>query len=273
MVSCELKNESAPVVSVVVAAYNAGGYIGLCLDSLLAQDYDNIEIVVCDDCSTDDTRTVVNSYSKLYKQVKLLVNEENMGQAYSRNRCIEECSGEYILIQDADDLSAPERISTLLGVICSNESVDFVGSDFSLFDSFGEYKKCHLPVRAPEKKDFLAGMPFCHASILFKAGALDLVSGYRVNSRTRRSEDYDMLMRMYSMGLKGVNHPEVLYMYRVDKNTYSRRTFKYRLDECVVRFFGYKELGILFPCGWLFALKPILAHAVQLIRVLGRSHG
>lgn len=92
-----------------------------------------------------------------------------------------------------------------------------------------------------------------------------MVNGYRVSKETRRGQDYDMFMRLYAMGFCGCNISDVLYGYRVDKNTLSRRKFEYRIDECIIRYKGFKSLGLL-PKGLLYVLKPIAAYVIQIIK-------
>jgi len=99
-------------VSVVMAAYNAAATIGETLDSVLAQTHTDIEVIVCDDASTDGTADIVRGYSD--PRVMLLRNEENLGPGPSRDRAIRCASGEWIALVDADDMLHRDRIRRLL---------------------------------------------------------------------------------------------------------------------------------------------------------------
>lgn len=254
-----------PLVSVVVAAYNAEAYISECIDSIIKQTYPNWELIICDDASNDKTRIICNGYAETHDNIKVIYNETNKHAAYSRNRCIELASGELIAIQDADDLSEKNRLELEVEAILTSKS-DFVSSAHYLFDGEGVYSTYYPKEKYPSKKSFLSGLPFCHAATMFKQECIKGINGYRDDKFTIRNEDYDLFMRLYASGFKGVNVFDVLYGYRVDKNALTRRTFKHRISECKIRYMGFKNLDILFPIGWIYVFKPILAYFVQRIK-------
>lgn len=97
-----------PLVSVVIPAFNRGKTISYCLNSVLAQTYENIEVVVVDDCSTDNTVEVVNGYSD--PRVRCIVLEKNSGAQAARNRGIKEATGDWIAFQDSDDEWKPRKL-------------------------------------------------------------------------------------------------------------------------------------------------------------------
>lgn len=257
--------EYEPLVSVIIAAYNAEAYIAECINSIIQQTYQNWELIICDDASHDKTRMICNKFAETHDRIKIIYNETNKHAAYSRNRCIEIANGKLIAIQDADDVSEKNRLKLEIEALL-NSDCDFVSSAHYLFDSDGSYFTYYPKERYPSKKSFLSGIPFCHAATIFKKDCLERINGYRNEKNTIRNEDYDMFMRLYASGFCGVNISDVLYGYRVDKNTLSRRSFKYRLSECNIRYTGYKKLHILFPLGWIYVFKPILAYFVQIIK-------
>ena len=191
-------------------------------------------------------------------------NDSNMFAGHSRNRCISNSNGYYIAIQDADDVAEKNRLELLVDTI-EREQCDFVSSGHYLFDDEGIYKRNIPRIKTPQKEDFLFDIPFCHAATLFTKECLNAVGGYRVSKETRRGQDYDMFMRLYAKGYKGINIDDLLYGYRVDRNTISRRKFKYRIDECVIRYKGFKGLGLL-PKALPYVLKPIPAYIIQQLR-------
>lgn len=255
--------EQMPLVSVIIPAFNAEPYIKECIESVLNQTYKNIEIIICDDFSTDGTRNVLGRYRK-YKEIQILYNKRNLHQAAARNRCIARCKGKYILIQDADDCSEPYRIEKLMRAF--EENIAFVGSRCCYFDENGPYFNSGNLKDYPKRKDLLSGIPFVHASILFKKECLEAAGGYRVSRLTRRAEDYDLILRLYGMGYRGRNINDVLYWYRVNRDTLLRRDFKSRIAECGIRFQGYKKNGILFPVGIFYSLKPIPAFFYHILK-------
>ena len=115
-----------PKVSVIIPAYNTEKYIAKAIQSALDQTEKNIEVIVIDDASTDQTINVVQGFSD--SRIKLFKNESNQGVSYSRNRAIHEAKGEWVIPLDADDWYAPERIEKLLQ-IAEERNADLVADN------------------------------------------------------------------------------------------------------------------------------------------------
>jgi succinoglycan biosynthesis protein ExoO len=116
----------SPDVSVIVAAYNTEDYIGKAIRSALSQEGVTLEVIVVDDCSTDETRRVVRSVED--SRVRLLCNDTNKGPGASRNRALDAAEGTWIAILDSDDWIAPSRFRTLIDA-ARTEEVDIVGDN------------------------------------------------------------------------------------------------------------------------------------------------
>lgn len=101
---------SSPLVSILVPLYNAEKYFVETLDSLLAQTYQNIEIIIVDDGSTDGSLSIARKYEKLHQNIKVYT-QKNSGAAAARNRAFKESKGDYIQYFDADDIMHPDKIS------------------------------------------------------------------------------------------------------------------------------------------------------------------
>lgn len=91
------------LISIIVPNYNNEKYIEECLDSILSQTYKHIEIVIIDDASKDNSKEIINSYTKKYKNIKTIFNDQNKGVTKNRDTAIKEASGEYITTLDGDD--------------------------------------------------------------------------------------------------------------------------------------------------------------------------
>lgn len=263
---------SLPSVSVVIATYNSELFIAQAIDSIISQDYlGDLEIIISDDGSTDRTVNLVEAIAIHDHRVKLIKSQKNIGSASARNAAIDFSISEYVAIQDSDDFSKPERLRTQIEVLEQDKSISFASSGHFLFDQQGLYKLVTPSTGIPGIKDLLWGPPFCHAATVFRRDALVSVGMYRVAKETRRSQDYDLFLRLYAKGHFGINISEPLYFYRVDRATLSRRKFKYRLHEIVIRWKGFKELNLL-PGAIFYVVKPIFAHlnvvALRLIFVL-----
>lgn len=113
-----------PKVSIIIPVYNVEKYIGECLESIIHQTYDNLEIIVVNDGSTDNSGSIIDSFMKRDKRI-ILYNNENHGVSYSRNYALERCTGVYVTPIDADDIVANDYIDTLISGFI-DDSIDLV---------------------------------------------------------------------------------------------------------------------------------------------------
>lgn len=247
-----------PKVSVIMGVYNCGDSAKLeySVKSVLSQNYKNLELIICNDGSTDDTLQRLHKIQKLDNRIKIISYEKNMGLAFALNNCLKHSEGEYIARQDDDDISYPDRISTQIMYLEKNKDIDFVGSNADIFNENGIWGIYRVPEN-PTVNSFLWGNPFAHPTVVFRKRCLEDLKGYRVSKETRRSEDYDLFMRLYSAGYKGVNIQDCLYKYYIENGNTNRRPMRDRIDEAIVRFKGYYDLGIIFH-GIPYVLKPIM---------------
>ena len=101
-----------PLVSIMMPAYNAGKYIGRAIESVLAQTYENWELIIVDDCSTDNTYEIAASYKD--PRIRIFRNDVNIGPGPSRNEAIKYSRGEWLAYLDADDIWLPQRLERLI---------------------------------------------------------------------------------------------------------------------------------------------------------------
>ena len=111
------------MISIVVPVYNLEKYIAVCLDSILAQTYQNLEIIVVDDGSKDGSADVIRKYAEKDSRI-IPVYKENGGVTDARMRGLSECSGEWIGFTDGDDVIEPDMFERLL-IIASSYRTDF----------------------------------------------------------------------------------------------------------------------------------------------------
>jgi glycosyltransferase involved in cell wall biosynthesis len=128
-------------VSIVIPVYNAAKYIEKCLNSVLKQTYDNIEVIIVNDGSEDNSKQICESYASSYKQIKV-INQKNMGPSRARNRGIEESTGKYIQFVDSDDVVESEMTQKLVDAINSEVQLVICG-----------YKKIYLESRVEKTVD------------------------------------------------------------------------------------------------------------------------
>lgn len=129
-----------PPVSVIVPVYNVEAYLRECLDSIIAQDYENLEVIMVDDCSADSSLEICREYARRDKRFHVVENQMNSGPSFTRNRGLAASSGEWIVFLDSDDLIAPYGISHLLEAALENDA-DIVQGGFRDFSSSVSLKK------------------------------------------------------------------------------------------------------------------------------------
>ena len=127
----------------------------------------------------------------------------------------------------------------------------------------------------PVESDYLRFSPYVHPSVMFRAEIFDDNAGYLESEETLRCEDYEIFMRLWERGLKGYNLPDILFCYREDQQSYRKRTLHARFNEAKLRFRNFRKMGILFPFGWLYVIRPMAGALLPpgLIGLLKRSEG
>ena len=258
-----------PLVSVIIACYNAEHYIDLCMKGLMAQTYQNFEILVCDDASTDNSFEILKKWEEKDNRITVLRNERNMYAPATRNKCLRVCHGDYCMIHDIDDISTPDRIEKQVAALKKEPDLGFVSGSMSAFREKPSevFQVLRNKKEYPTKWDFLWNTPFFHPVSMFTRDCIMAVDGYRVAEETRRGQDYDMFMRMYAKGYRGKNLEEPLYYFRMDAANIKRRTFKARIGEYKIRKHGFTAMGVM-PWAAPFLLKPFVAHVVQKIKYM-----
>ncbi|MBV6661198.1 glycosyltransferase family 2 protein [Pseudomonas yamanorum] len=123
-------------ISVMVPVYNSQKYLRECLDSIFSQDYDNFEVIVSDDASTDGGQEILKEYAAKYKNMVLLLNEKNLGITDNCDQALQACDGKYIVLFAGDDIMLPGKLSMQVSfmelhpdVSISYHSVEIYNSD------------------------------------------------------------------------------------------------------------------------------------------------
>lgn len=237
-----------PLVSVIMPVYNGADYIGRAIESVLAQDYPNFEIVIVDDGSTDNTRQVIQGYHD--ERIRYF-RQENSGVSSARNFGIRNAAGPYIMPLDADDMMAPAFITKHLREFEKHPDADLVYSDVLLIDEGGNPIRV---IKEPEYRDrthlirdlFRAGHPIVPFRLGIRRSVFDTIGFY--DETLLVGEDYDMMRRFVKAGLKARHLGEALHLRRMQPNSltrnYSAQKAKCHFD-VVKRFtdtFTYEEL-------------------------------
>lgn len=209
---------SRPRLSVLLPTYNARDHIETCLDSLRRQTFQDFEIVVVDDGSTDGTI----EYLRDVDDVRLFVRS-NTGDGLpgALNYGLERARGEYVARQDADDLSYPERFARQVDVLDANPDVALIGTAIHLIAPDGSKRSTRVPPAEPDLDSLLEKNRFVHGSVTFRRDDVLAAGGY--DTGFEYTEDYDLWLRLAGdHTLRNLQTP--LYALRVhDDSIYGAR--------------------------------------------------
>lgn len=245
-----------PVISVIMGIYNCGDTLSEAIECIVNQTFSDWELIMCDDGSNDDTYEIAISYKEKYpEKIIVLQNEKNRGLNYTLNKCLKQAKGKYIARMDGDDRCDKERFAIEINVLEKEPEIAIVSTDMEFFDESGVWGKISHP-EYPVPEDFVKESPFCHAPCMVKREAYMKVKGYSVSDKLLRVEDYHLWIKMYKCGYRGKNIHKCLYQMRDDRNAYSRRSFKNRLNEYYVKRLAIRTFR-LKKWNYLLALRPI----------------
>lgn len=254
-----------PKISIIMGIYNCEETLKESLNSIVNQTYDNWEMIMCDDGSSDSTLEIAKQYQMQYpKKVRVIQNEKNLGLNATLNKCLQLARGEYIARQDGDDISLPERFELEKEFLDKHREYAFVSSNMSFFDESGVWGEWKNPER-PQRIDFLRQSPcFCHAPCMIRREAFMDVHGYTEKQRYLRCEDVNLWYKLYAKGYKGYNIQKPLYMMRDDQNAYKRRTVSNRINIILTEWDGMRSLNCKFA-EYRFFVKKVIKNLIAIV--------
>lgn len=213
------------MVSIIMPTYNCGKFIAEAIQSVQAQTYENWELWVIDDCSTDETEGIVQSFMR-DKRIHYHCMEENGGPAPARNYGLRRASGRYIAFLDSDDLWHPQKLEKQLAFMrrMQAEGCRFSCTAYAKMDDRG----CCLNrvVVPPEKtgywKMFFLSNPIGNSSVIFDREYFGLVQAPLIPKRN----DYGLWLRMLRGGSVCFGMKETLMKYRIREGSVTHDKFK-----------------------------------------------
>jgi glycosyltransferase involved in cell wall biosynthesis len=253
------------LVSVIIPCYNHGRYLSKAIESVLSQDYSQIELIVIDDGSDDNTREIATAYNLKY------IYQDNQGLAAARNTGIQNSNGKFLVFLDADDWLLNRALSINVSYLEEAKEAAFVAGAHKKIISGGEYIG----------KQSFPGSPYCnllkygnyiemHAAVMFRRWVFDL---FRYDVSLKACEDYDIYLnvtRKYVM----VQHSEPIAAYYKHHDNMSNNSVMMleaalsvlnRQQSCLLNKVEEECLknGISFWTGWYGNLiyKKLLAHS------------
>lgn len=243
------------LVSIIMPTYNCGKFIGETLESVLSQTYGNWEIIIIDDCSNDNTKEIVETYSSKDERIKYFCLDVNSGAAVARTEAMKKAEGEYMAFLDSDDLWMPDKIEKQLKFMKSNEYA-FSCTSYEQIDEEGQCLE--RVIKAIQKTDYnrlLLDCPVGNSSVMYNVKKM---GRFEVPNIRKRNDDALWLQMLkkekYIWGM-----PDVLMKYRIRKNSISSN----KLAVVKYHWILYRDIEhlsvirSLFHIGWWGVLKVL----------------
>jgi glycosyltransferase involved in cell wall biosynthesis len=218
------------LVSVIISCYNVESYIVECLDNTQNQTYQNIEVIIINDCSNDGTTRVINNWINKNKpkfQIEFINLPRNIGFAGVLNLGYYLAKGEFIAVHDADDISHHQRLEKQVNFLRNNQQIGLVGTNYAAFRD-GDFQKQQKAnwIRYGEnirKVYEKGGHCVCHGTIMIRSEIFDRIGG--PTRRIAGAEDYEFIAKCIQSNIGVDNIPEILYFYRSHPNQRSRQFY------------------------------------------------
>lgn len=269
-----------PAISVIMAAYNGAELIGETIASLLAQTRTDWELIVVDDCSTDNTLEVLRAHDD--PRITVIAAEENRGPVHTRNRALETARGHYIAALDQDDLCTPDRLERQAEYLDAHPQVALVASAALLLqDGKAEVWPGKYPL-SPAMIDWLllTQNPLVWSTTMFRADAARALTPF-TRPELRYAEDFDLYHRIRRFGaLARIDAP--LLQYRCHPGGASQR-FRSMMEASAAEVLAQRYATIFdqdapakaaLVARYLMARAPVpyLAILAELSRILAALH-
>lgn len=181
----------AGLVSIIMPSYNTASYIAESIQSVLAQSYKDWELIIVDDCSSDNTDQIVKPLIS-DERIKYIKNEKNSGAAISRNRALQEAKGKWIAFLDSDDLWMPEKLEKQV-IFMEENGYHFSYTNYAEIDT--EDKRNGITVTGPKKITKTGFFNYCWPgclTVMYDAEAIGLIQIADI----KKNNDYAMWLKI-----------------------------------------------------------------------------
>ena len=245
----EVKNIS-PFISIITPNFNCSRFIAQTIESVLAQTYTNWEMIIVDDCSTDDSYQIALDYSTKDSRIKVLINDKNSGAAFSRNSALDIAQGEYIAFLDSDDLWEKDKLEKQICFMKEN-NCDFSYMIYDLIDE--ESQSLQKEVRIPRKLTYFKYLFHCYTGCLTVMYKKEIAKDIR-SFLIKNNNDYGLFLQVVKYAKKAMGIKECLAHYRIRKSSISRK----KLGKIKPYFqLMHDELHYPYICACIFLFTNI----------------
>lgn len=234
----------ADKVSVLMSVFSTSEYLCQAIDSVLGQTHDDLELIIIDDASTDNSWEIMCDYAAHHPQIKTARNPVNQGMSAALNKGLKLATGDYITRQDSDDIMLPQRLAEQVAFLHQFPAVGAVGTNIKYVDlQDHEIGVSSLPTTDPEIQKMLPDMMcFCGPTVLVRRESFRQ-AGYFYTPHNA-AEDYDLCLRLSEV-TQMANLEQPLYLYRQRPESFSSSNRHYQmygkvrsLEQAALRRFG-----------------------------------
>lgn len=246
-----------PLVSVIMPAYNAEKYISVAIKSILEQSYQNLELLIIDDCSQDNSLNIMNEFRD--SRIQIIKNTNNLRISLSKNKAIEQANGKYIISMDADDISKPERVEKLVAFMENNPEVGLCGSYVELINKNSKLlgQRQHPITDTKIRKFIFKFSPYTHGATCIRKSVLERTGYY--NPEYELVEDRELYFRIGEVS-EFANLSQVLYQLRIHSESITSTKQKVMEKKCARLCWQY-----LFNKHYPFTISNFLFLTAQTI--------
>lgn len=205
------------LVSIITACYNSEKHISDMINSVLAQTYQNWELLLVDDCSTDKTLDIINTITSSESRIKVFQLTKNSGAAVARNKAIQEANGRFIAFLDSDDRWLSLKLEKQIAFMISN-GYSLTHTAYEIIDEFGNIsKKMIKPAEVLNYNDMLYANKIGCLTAIYDQHQLGKIE----MPLLRKRQDYGLWLNILQSGIKAYGLSEVLAQYRQTENSMS----------------------------------------------------
>jgi hypothetical protein len=210
-----MDSPAQPQISVILPVYNSEKYLVEAVESILGQTFTDFELIAIDDCSTDNSPTILESFRQKDKRLIVERHAENQGVTAALNSGLALARGIYIARMDADDISLPDRFEKQVAFLEKHPEIDILGSAVQLVDEFG----ANIGMLSAPLDDLaiqwasLFSAAFMHATIMLRHSVL-IEHNIQYRASRDQAQDFDLFTQLLKFAC-GANLAEPLYLYRI----------------------------------------------------------
>lgn len=195
------------LVSIIIPCYNVSNYIKKCVDSILNQSYKEIEIILVDDCSTDNTKEIIKALAKESKKIKIIFSKKNQGPGGAKNEGLKEATGKYIMFIDSDDYIDTSYVEIMVNAAELNPKYDIYTSGFKKVTDKDEilYKRAYKN-NDIAKWQAIATWGKLYRTEWFKKNKIKLASGHVFEDILFQAAQFTCDTKYYLVDCNGYNY-------------------------------------------------------------------